>query len=324
MPAKKSTRKKITAAARKVAGKVVTAVKAAPGKIKKAVKSAAAATQRPRKVAAKKEAAAPRLKPAVKAAAKPQLSKSRLPESYGTKRLFLVARDPRWLFAHWDFPLAAQRAAARLAADRRLNLRIFQDSPAGKLVTQVAVETDARHWFVPVGRGETCYVAELGYVQKSGDWKSLAVSAAAVTPSETISPDTSLLMATLPPDVPFQKILQNLGAAIAENLPLTQVIRQLRATGRTELPEVGVLPAPQRWTPGQARALTKLAGAKSVRRRIITELASLTAAHILPEAEAPVAAEETKPQAVAPKAAGGAFAESNPTSPTGGWSGTLA
>src|SRR5205823_14954280 len=25
-----------------------------------------------------------------------------LPESYGTKRLLLAARDPRWLYAHWD------------------------------------------------------------------------------------------------------------------------------------------------------------------------------------------------------------------------------
>ena len=26
-----------------------------------------------------------------------------LPESYGTRRLFLAARDPRWLYAYWDF-----------------------------------------------------------------------------------------------------------------------------------------------------------------------------------------------------------------------------
>ena len=25
-----------------------------------------------------------------------------LPESYGTKKLFLTARDPHWLYAHWD------------------------------------------------------------------------------------------------------------------------------------------------------------------------------------------------------------------------------
>ena len=318
MPTKPSARKKIAAAARKAAGRVVTAVKAAPGKIKKAVRSAAA--QRPRQVAAKKPvapkpAAAPRLKPAT-----PPPAKSKLPESYGTKRLFLVARDPRWLYAHWDFPLTAQRAAARFAAGRQLNLRIYQDSPAGRLVTQVALETEARHWFVPVGRGETHYVAELGYTQKTGDWKSLAVSAPVRTPPETISPDTSLMLATLPPDVPFQKILQTLGAAVAENLPLTQVLKQFRAAGRAELPEVTAFSAPHRWTPGQARTLTKLAGARSVRRRIGTELASLTAAHILPEIEPP-AAEEGVP--AAGKTEGKAFEESVPTSPAAGWSGKL-
>lgn len=312
MPTKSSPRKKVTGAARKVAGKVarkvVQAVTAAPAKIKKAVKSAAAATRRPRRAPAKKTAAPPA----------PQPAKSKLPESYGTQRLFLVARDPRWLYAHWDFPLAAQRAAARLAADQRLQLRIHQDSAAGRLVTQVAVETEARHWFVPVGRGETRYLAELGYTQKTGDWKSLAVSEPVRTPPETVSPDTAITMATLPPDVPFQQVLQTLGAAVAENLPLTQVIQQFRAAGRTELPALAVFPAPQRRTPGQARTLTQLAGARSVRRRIGTELASLTAAHILPEPEPPAAGKTAGREAAA-----GAFAESAPTSPAAGWSGKL-
>ncbi len=26
-----------------------------------------------------------------------------LPEAYGTKKLLLIARDPHWLYAHWDF-----------------------------------------------------------------------------------------------------------------------------------------------------------------------------------------------------------------------------
>src|SRR5277367_6500533 len=30
-------------------------------------------------------------------------SGAELPESYGTRQLFLAARDPHWLYAHWDF-----------------------------------------------------------------------------------------------------------------------------------------------------------------------------------------------------------------------------
>jgi len=36
-------------------------------------------------------------------AAKLPLPAGELPESYGTRQLFLAARDPRWLYAHWDF-----------------------------------------------------------------------------------------------------------------------------------------------------------------------------------------------------------------------------
>ena len=40
-----------------------------------------------------------------------------LPDSYGEDVLFLVARDPRWLFCYWDFdwtPLSVFRHAVRL------------------------------------------------------------------------------------------------------------------------------------------------------------------------------------------------------------------
>ena len=43
-----------------------------------------------------------------------------LPESYGTRRLFLAARDPRWLYAYWDLSWQQLRDAE-------------QESPEGKV-----------------------------------------------------------------------------------------------------------------------------------------------------------------------------------------------
>src|ERR1035438_6275088 len=31
-----------------------------------------------------------------------ETAETELPEAYGTKKLFLTARDPHWLYAHWD------------------------------------------------------------------------------------------------------------------------------------------------------------------------------------------------------------------------------
>ena len=41
-----------------------------------------------------------------------------LPEAYGTERLLLTARDPRWLYAHWDFTLEQLRRYNARAVDR--------------------------------------------------------------------------------------------------------------------------------------------------------------------------------------------------------------
>ena len=49
-----------------------------------------------------------------------------LPESYGTRRLFLAARDPRWLYAYWDFSWQQLRDAE-------------QESPEGKVFLQIYI-----------------------------------------------------------------------------------------------------------------------------------------------------------------------------------------
>jgi len=43
-----------------------------------------------------------------------------LPEAYGTGRLFLVARDPHWLYAYWDLSWQQMADARGRAVDGRL------------------------------------------------------------------------------------------------------------------------------------------------------------------------------------------------------------
>ena len=45
-----------------------------------------------------------------------------LPDSYGTKKLFLVARDPHILFAYWDLSQVQYQEAARAAHDGKVFL----------------------------------------------------------------------------------------------------------------------------------------------------------------------------------------------------------
>src|SRR5262245_43016586 len=60
-----------------------------------------------------------------------------LPEAYGTQQLLLAARDPHWLYAHWDFTHEQQRRYNALSRDKHLVLRIFIDAPMGSPTTEV-------------------------------------------------------------------------------------------------------------------------------------------------------------------------------------------
>ncbi len=107
-----------------------------------------------------------------------------LPDAYGTGRLFLVARDPRCLYAHWDFTAEQLRYHNGRAADRHLVVRVFRERHGGERVAEVHVHPESRHWFIHVDWPGTPYVAELGYYTTAGEWHSLAVSITIFTPAE--------------------------------------------------------------------------------------------------------------------------------------------
>jgi hypothetical protein len=52
-----------------------------------------------------------------------------LPESYGSKKLFLIARDPHILFAYWDLSQVQYQEASRGAHDGKVFLEIYVGLP---------------------------------------------------------------------------------------------------------------------------------------------------------------------------------------------------
>jgi hypothetical protein len=177
-----------------------------------------------------------------------------LPESYGTEKLLLTARDPHWLYAHWDLTENQEHEHRAKSADGNLRLRVFQNEISGAPVSEVQIQPDARHWFVHVERAAANYVAQLGYQRSGGEWAPISSSAPTATPPDAMSQNTGAQFATIPIETPMEK-LQML--ARSENLPLAQAIEKLRATGHPELP-----PAPPAGSlsPEQTAALTQLSG----------------------------------------------------------------
>lgn len=189
-----------------------------------------------------------------------------LPEAYGTKKLFLTARDPHWLYAHWDMTHEQQSKLNMESGDGRLVLRLYANTLEGHPVHEIHVHPDSRHWFAHVERAGDSYVAELGYYSPVGRWMRVAVSAATLTPPDAPSAESEEEFATIPFEFPFARLLDIIKSAVGEHLPLAQAIEGLRRAGHPGLPRVSPSAPPAKWTPQQEQALAKIVSIDDSRR----------------------------------------------------------
>src|SRR5580692_4119575 len=71
-----------------------------------------------------------------------------LPASYQEDTLFLIARDPRWLFSYWDFDWSRYAPAEMRYGYAQFFLKISRS--AGGQEAMVEINPTARNWYVPV------------------------------------------------------------------------------------------------------------------------------------------------------------------------------
>ena len=194
-----------------------------------------------------------------------ETAEAELPEAYGTRQLFLAARDPHWLYAHWDLTREQQSHCNARSADGHLILRIYAGKVEGRPICEIHIHPESRHWFAHVERAGDSYAAELGYHSPRGKWVRVAVSGSTITPPDTISSESGAEFATIPFEFPFIKLMEIVKAAVCENLPLAQAIEELRRRGHPELPPAASRPLSS-WTSQQEQALAKIINIDDVRR----------------------------------------------------------
>ena len=221
---------------------------------------------------------------------------SQLPEAYGTRKLLLTARDPHWLYAHWDLTSEQLRDYNKKSADGHLVLKVYRNEVDGDMVTEIHVHPESKNWFVNVPSAGTKYIAELGYYEKPRGWSRISVSAATLTPPDTMSEDVSVWFETLPADLQFQQLVHLVKAAVSENVPLLEAVQQLRATGFKGLPDAQTAAA-GKWTHEQERALAELVTMDSVRRVWMgsLEITELIRRHLQQQISSAMAAELSLP-----------------------------
>jgi hypothetical protein len=202
-----------------------------------------------------------------------------LPESYGTRKLFLTARDPHWLYANWDLTAEQQKELNTASTDGHLILRIYTGRIEGHPAYEIHVHPESRHWFAHVERAGHSYAAELGYYSALGKWTRVAISSGTLTPPDAASPVNEAEFATIPFEFPFAKLMQIIEEAVRDNLPLAVAIEELRRHGHPDLPRFSssgfssVAPSPSGqpgssrvWTPDQEKALARVINIDQTRR----------------------------------------------------------
>ena len=195
-----------------------------------------------------------------------------LPESYGTGKLLLVARDPHWVYAHWDLTDGQLREANRRSASGTLVLRIRAGSPDAEVIVEQAVHPESRNWFIHVPQAGARYLGELGYYDAARTWTRVSLSTATLTPRDELSEETWVRFETLPFDMPMSQIVALVKQALADNTPLLEALQQLRNEGYPDLPLLVPTPSsipgiqPPAWTPAQEHALAQVLSMDEVRR----------------------------------------------------------
>ena len=186
-----------------------------------------------------------------------------LPETYGTSRLFLAARDPHWLYAYWDLSGQQMADCRGQAADGRLLLRLFEKHHAAPL-QEITLHHDSRNWYIPVEKSATTYSAELGYWRHDGHFHVVSRSRESTTPPEVVSSDTTAKFVTVPIDVTFRELFGIIRGHMHQGEALAEALHRLQHAGFQFPFKLGLELGP--WTPEQAVALERILGGDLLRR----------------------------------------------------------
>ena len=150
----------------------------------------------------KKRAAHPKRKPPVKKKRSPkkipkpvpQLVRTDLPFSYNETKLVLMARDPEWAYAYWDFSAETWKWIEdfyRRDPGVRAKLRVHQVDLGRE--EAIDVHLDVKSWYLHLGLPDATFEIELGLVDSRGKFHSIARSGRVRMPrngpSTKIDPD---------------------------------------------------------------------------------------------------------------------------------------
>jgi len=195
-------------------------------------------------------------------AAKPAYEElGQLPETYGESSIFLIARDPQWLFTYWDIAWDSYPANAAKGGAKKIFLKVFF-ADGGEQAT-IEINPEAKNWYIPVPQPAATYHVEIGYFIGKDKWTSIARSINATTPADALSAEESVEFATLPFHLTFQRLVDIVKSAMEQGETLVAALSRLQGEGRDLAFAPGKAP---NWTNEQREVLIALLGSELIDR----------------------------------------------------------
>lgn len=151
-----------------------------------------------------------------------------LPEAYGTKKLFLICRDPEWAFVYWDFTWQQIQDALRNSQDTRIYLQVYSEQ--GDLLQQIQIFEGTRNWYLHLNSGCTSFYAELGFYSKKNHFEAISRSGLIHVPRNRSSSQESRFV-TIPSDFSFAALRELIQSQMEAGEGLAGALARLQAEG---------------------------------------------------------------------------------------------
>jgi uncharacterized protein len=145
-----------------------------------------------------------------------------LPQTRGGDTIFLVARDPHWLFTYWDIGISKHPGGPAY-------LRVMRED--GSVESEIEVPFETRNWHIPVREAGASYMVEIGY-RRHNAWHAIVRSGVAMTPAASVSDSGEFQYATVPFHLSFQALMDSLGHTLKDGDALVRALARLQRDGR--------------------------------------------------------------------------------------------
>ncbi|KAF0133571.1 MAG: hypothetical protein FD145_1240 [Candidatus Saganbacteria bacterium] len=112
-----------------------------------------------------------------------------LPQGYNDNRIVIMVRDPYWIFAYWEINGNRFEEIKRELDNKfygsKLILRVYD--AVNWSFFDISISNGANNWYINVGRPNTAYCVDVGFLTSDGTFVCAARSNIVTTPRDGMS-----------------------------------------------------------------------------------------------------------------------------------------